>query len=194
MLRRQPGFLGEQLLDAFEVTDGAFLPISGARGLAPFLLRRTAAMRCAIVGLVCRVWRKNWCSSPRFSRRGLLEQAAGITLELSELRDLFDALESLYMALLLGKDGRGLPLKQESDIYARPNHSFHKFFLSTNMDDVLDNVAKNSLAWNLPEMAPMKMMQFTNEQIARLDAYRQERGMPKIALSRGVPTNVVCAY
>jgi len=40
----------------------------------------------------------------------------------------------------------------------------------------------------------MKMMQFTNEQIARLDAYRQERGMPKIALSRGVPTNVVCAY
>jgi hypothetical protein len=35
MLRRQPGFLGEQLLEAFEVTDGAFLPTRGARGLAP---------------------------------------------------------------------------------------------------------------------------------------------------------------
>jgi hypothetical protein len=32
---------------------GAFLPTMGARGLAPFLPRRTAAIRCAIVDLVC---------------------------------------------------------------------------------------------------------------------------------------------
>lgn len=108
----------------------------------------------------------------------------GIALELTELRDLFDALETLYMALLLGEDGRGLPLKQESDIYARPNHYFHEFFLKKNMDNVLDNIAKNSRAWDLPETAPKKLMQFTNEQIARLDTYRQERGIPKIALTR----------
>ena len=56
--------------------------------------------------------------------------------------------------------------------------------LDANMNDILDSYVKNSWAWNLPETSFESLSQLSNDQIAKLDAYRQKLGKPKIKLTR----------
>ncbi len=113
-----------------------------------------------------------------------LPEQGNVVIDLSELRDLSDALESLYMALILGNHRGGLPLKYETPIYTRPSHNPGRYYLREDIDAVLNSIAENSRVWNTPEESPEALARLSNEQIAKLDAYRQKLGKPKITLTQ----------
>lgn len=112
-----------------------------------------------------------------------------ISFGASELRSLRNALDAVYMAVWLGNDSSALPLEYDPPIYKRPSREW-TFRprgienLDANLTSILNSHAKNSWAWNLPETSPESLAQLGNEQIAKLDAYRQKLGKPKITLTQ----------
>ena len=110
-------------------------------------------------------------------------EEANITVELSELRDMRDALESLYMALALGTRRSGLPLEYDPPIYARPSSARLEDYLREDADFLLNSIAARSPLWDRPEDSIQALAQLSNEKIAKLDAYRQGFGKPRLALT-----------
>ncbi len=102
------------------------------------------------------------------------------------------ALESLYMTLLLGNRTVGLPFKYKTPIYTPPSDTYDQHYLREDMDFVPGSIAENSSVWNLPEEAPEALARLGNEQIATLDAYRQNRGKPKIKLTKEEYDQINC--
>jgi hypothetical protein len=109
----------------------------------------------------------------------VLRITEGARLSFQELKPLRDALNSLLATLSFNVDHMLLPIAYEPRV-ERPQGSKH----TTDIQDLLDCMARNSALLNMPEREPTlwpgQRERLTGEQISQINNYRRRLNLPAI--------------